>query len=1348
MEDYHLYEELGRGRRSVVYKGRRKSTLSFVAIKSVEKTEREMRKVFGEVQIMHKLLHRNVLAFKTWFETSRHLWLILEFCTGGDLLQLLKADRRLPESSVKVFGVDLLSGLLYLHSVGLLYCDLKPSNVLFDEYGVLKLCDFGLARPIPTEVEDARSRRRGTPCYMAPELFLDDGCHSFASDLWSLGCVLYELFFGRPPFTAATLPDLVSKLMHEEAELPPADAGVISPDFHHLLTRLLDKDPTTRMDWDDLCAHTFWDVLPAPELPELPAQPYFDAMAEKERRARARARAREREAATAGSPPPKAAAADRTLRESMRAVDVLRLSRIVRRNMQREQSTYGRSDSDVTSDGDSAGEAAEGKSDGSAAAHGAGGGGGGGRMEPDDIMAAATSAAAASAASAGGSGADSGVKASGGLALTNHDLEMDFQEPTEGGEGDEELASELGSDTPAAAAAATPHRGHRRTGSDSSVSSVDSSVAGAPVMPAGLLDEADAPSESKAAAAAAAEAEAAEAAAAEEAAEEAAVGEDVSAELASLDGQVRQLLFIPSDVSVKPIVGNTSIEPAERLHFRSTQLPVTAAAADELISWPQPKLEAFFTKLYNALSRPASSAQRLHVLGFFATLCPSAKLANMLVNSSLITLFMRLLRESSSALRLRLLVVIGLLFRHATFISGETCNGGLTAQLLELLRSSNSRIARAATATLGELLFYVSTQDDSSPDVWELPDDVLPGLLRCLFTSSNGVQKHYAAKAVENMLAQSSRFNDQLATAEVVAQMLKILRRSRTDSFRLTAMCALAHAVRARPALLEDIVATAGVAFFLRHPTDASSRMQQAHMNLINSVLALSRSRSLAASLLAAKDFPSGMVAILDGRTSVAVKGKALLAVTCAMRRRPAALAQLGEARLFAVLDRLHTRGRKDKFLTSALALAVDMALLSAARLLASASRVLAESAVGDELAPARVAVHLGGTLHLLNSALCRERAVSRRLLQHIGRCMDAIASGSCGADSWQSLAFMCCETIAQRRPLLRAHADTLVSFVLPRLGVLLTNESGELRTLAVKIMSDMLLPLVNSSGSAGSGGAAGDAGGEAAPAGLDDFIVKNLLLLGRALLSDDEPIPAYTLKLLAGIVASNAAFVSVLHRLNLTGLVLQQLGSSTHSVKLVQYMLEARIIPLADMYRLDIVALLERQLRRALSARTTALEPLLDVLYDLLYFASQAVSRSDDAMLPADDMLRLNQPLLPLLTPLLACLADGESQSRSERCSRCVLLMAQLYGSAAHELVLHVAGNLEAVATALAHASSASQQQRLLLLLRGAVIASSTYARRLSACSPLRAWLRRAATELDLDSRVIELAKELLRAR
>ena len=287
MDRYHIYEAIGRGKHSVVYKGRRKKTIQHYAIKSVDKSQRP--RVLQEVQVLRSLSHDLVLKFYAWYETQNHLWLILEYCVGGDLLALLRQDEALPPKSVAAFGRDLAVALRVLHKSGTLHCDLKPSNVLVDENGRLKLCGFGLARKTADVAKDVNGEddvngggakdglsKRGTPCYMAPELFTERGVHSYASDLYALGCVLYECCVGKPPFVSNSLTELMEMILNDE---PPAlrsrggDSREGKPDpptpaLADLVHGLLEKDPARRLDWNAVLRHPF-GASPGPSAPRI-----------------------------------------------------------------------------------------------------------------------------------------------------------------------------------------------------------------------------------------------------------------------------------------------------------------------------------------------------------------------------------------------------------------------------------------------------------------------------------------------------------------------------------------------------------------------------------------------------------------------------------------------------------------------------------------------------------------------------------------------------------------------------------------------------------------------------------------------------------------------------------------------------------------------------------------------------------------------------------------------------------------------------------------------------------------------------------------------------------------------
>lgn len=279
MNNYHLYEEIGHGKFSIVYKARKRHTISYVAVKSIEKTRRE--KVMVEVRVLSQIKHVNVVGFVNWYETRNHLWIIFEYCAGGDVLRLLKQDGRLPEDQVRLFGRDVCAGLLHVHACSIIYSDLKPANVLFNENGVLKLSDFGHAQHLDElrrlMEERAPFPRRGTPHYMAPELLQEGGMHSFASDLWALGCVIYELLVGRPPFHSSTFQHLQQMVLCDPLPLTVE----MSADLQALLASLLRKAPLDRFGWAVLRAHAFWQGRPPGDdldADALPTQPHLEEL--------------------------------------------------------------------------------------------------------------------------------------------------------------------------------------------------------------------------------------------------------------------------------------------------------------------------------------------------------------------------------------------------------------------------------------------------------------------------------------------------------------------------------------------------------------------------------------------------------------------------------------------------------------------------------------------------------------------------------------------------------------------------------------------------------------------------------------------------------------------------------------------------------------------------------------------------------------------------------------------------------------------------------------------------------------------------------------------------------------
>nr|CCA14885.1 serine/threonine protein kinase putative [Albugo laibachii Nc14] len=233
MENYKIYEEIGRGSHSSVYKARRKHTITYVAVKSTAKSR--MDKILNEVQLLHKLQSPHVVKFYNWYESQNHIWLILEYCIGGDLSSVLAQDKSLPEESVR-------------------------------------FADFGFARPIPMEESDCSIKQltAAYPNYMAPELS-KAGIFSFASDFWALGCVLCELYTGQSTVVNLTSSDLAS------LRQVPIAGRTASTEFCGLLSGLLTEDPLQRMDWNALICHSFWKGFQQLKEIAMPEQKLFES---------------------------------------------------------------------------------------------------------------------------------------------------------------------------------------------------------------------------------------------------------------------------------------------------------------------------------------------------------------------------------------------------------------------------------------------------------------------------------------------------------------------------------------------------------------------------------------------------------------------------------------------------------------------------------------------------------------------------------------------------------------------------------------------------------------------------------------------------------------------------------------------------------------------------------------------------------------------------------------------------------------------------------------------------------------------------------------------------------------
>ncbi|NXO32207.1 STK36 kinase, partial [Cisticola juncidis] len=253
MENYHVLEMIGEGSFGRVYKGRRKHSAQVVALKFIPKvgrSEKELKNLQREIEIVRDLHHPNIIQMLDSFETAKEVVVVTDYAEG-ELFQILEDDGSLPEDQVQAIAAQLISALYYLHSHRILHRDMKPQNILLGKDGVVKLCDFGFARAMSIHTMVLTSIK-GTPLYMSPEL-VEERPYDHTADLWSVGCILYELFVGTPPFYTNSIFQLVSLIIKDPVKWPMT----MSPVFKSFLQGLLMKDPHQRLSWPELLSHPF-----------------------------------------------------------------------------------------------------------------------------------------------------------------------------------------------------------------------------------------------------------------------------------------------------------------------------------------------------------------------------------------------------------------------------------------------------------------------------------------------------------------------------------------------------------------------------------------------------------------------------------------------------------------------------------------------------------------------------------------------------------------------------------------------------------------------------------------------------------------------------------------------------------------------------------------------------------------------------------------------------------------------------------------------------------------------------------------------------------------------------------
>lgn len=264
-QDFSITSVLGKGAYGKVFQVRKNSNGRVYAMKVINKakiadSKTDVRHTRTERDVLVRVDHPFLIKLHYAFETAERLYLVQEFCRGGELFRLLEHERMIMEDSARFYLCQIVCALDYLHSMDIVYRDLKTENIMLDEDGNIKLIDFGLSKIF----EDGRTLTQtfcGTVEYMAPEVVLKDPGHGKPADWWSLGIFFFDLVTGRSPFSSNRGKKVVKEnIMKGKFNIPP----YITQDAQDLLRKLLRRPVEKRLGTsgaDTVKAHRFFSSV-------------------------------------------------------------------------------------------------------------------------------------------------------------------------------------------------------------------------------------------------------------------------------------------------------------------------------------------------------------------------------------------------------------------------------------------------------------------------------------------------------------------------------------------------------------------------------------------------------------------------------------------------------------------------------------------------------------------------------------------------------------------------------------------------------------------------------------------------------------------------------------------------------------------------------------------------------------------------------------------------------------------------------------------------------------------------------------------------------------------------------
>ena len=698
----------------VIYRTRKKQTIKYIAVKIYSKSRQPFYD--HEYSFLKNINHPSIINVTGAAEDKNYFYMEMEYCPSGDLSHCLWPNKGANyfEKIIKTVSVQLLLGLKTLHQNGIIHCNLKPSNIIIDEFGNVKICDFkkALNTNTMTMQEIKKNKTAMTPCYTAPELFNENGVYTFKTDLWALGCIMYEMAIGQVPFFEERVNKLIMKILKEEINFNKKQFNQYSMEFMDVLRKLLEKDPDKRPSWGEIENYPFWGLN------------YNNNPAPSARR---------------------------------------------RQNSNLDNSYFSLNNSDINNNS---------------------------ALNENSLRQIKKHESSSSSTNLH-------MNLNKNSEVKNFDINYEGEYDNNGDKNDKEVninidnnnANNFQNDEENSnyTNAKFKHLLNKNNSNDLSMSLLKINKLGDKKEKNEVTD----------------------------------ILNDMAISLAKPDElpKIINIMMHASDKNIKPIIGNKIIEPNQKpITYDEKMIPFKPIykidKMKELIIYSEnsTELEKYLKQIYIVFldfEEKKKYDELLNLLNYFETIILSKEISNSIINTLFIQKFIEFLDINNDQIRIRSCSIIASLIRYATTMEKSLDEYNLPESLISFISDNNILLNRIAISTLGEYLFFVSTQVEAELDQiklgqksnWSISQESITALLFALNHIDEKV-KFYSLKTIENICSLTTIAKQYFASNDdFINKIIEIINSEcENPEIRTSAFNTVSHIIRHEPSLIKCFI--------------------------------------------------------------------------------------------------------------------------------------------------------------------------------------------------------------------------------------------------------------------------------------------------------------------------------------------------------------------------------------------------------------------------------------------------------------------------------------------------------------------------------------------------------------